>query len=460
MSNFKNSKPLISIIIRTKNEERWIKICLNRIFEQTYKKFELIIVDNFSTDNTLQKIKSYKISKIIKIKKFLPGKAINMGAKIAEGKYLIILSAHCIPTNNFWLENYIKLISSYEKKVKNIAGIYGRQEPMISTPSNDRRDLHLLFGLDTKIQKKDSFFHNANSLVVRSVWEKFNFDEKIKNIEDRLWAEKVLKNNLKIIYDPKPSVYHYHGIHQNNNEARLQNVVKIIEKKMNYKSGKINPLDLNIVAIIPISGVSKKIDNKFLIEFTINYLKKSKFINKIIVSTDNLKTKKIVNSFDIDVPFIRPKKFSLPKVNLEEVHKFTLSKIEKNNYFPDLIVHVEETFPFREKDLIDNMILKILHEGLDSVVASKREYHWLWRDNNNDNFERVDSGDVRRRFKEKSVSAFPGIGCVTYPEFIRNKSLLGKNIGLYDVNNQLSFIEIREKDSFDLVNRLQSILEK
>ena len=42
---------------------------------------------------------------------------------------------------------------------------------------------------------------------------------------------------------------------------------------MNYKSGKINPLDLNIVAIIPISGVSKKIDNKFLIEFTINYLK-------------------------------------------------------------------------------------------------------------------------------------------------------------------------------------------
>ena len=67
---------------------------------------------------------------------------------------------------------------------------------------------------------------------------------------------------------------------------------------------------------------------------------------------------------------------------------------------------------------------------------------------------------MRRRFKEKSVSAFPGIGCVTYPEFIRNKSLLGKNIGLYDVNNQLSFIEIREKDSFDLVNRLQSILEK
>ena len=75
---------------------------------------------------------------------------------------------------------------------------------------------------------------------------------------------------------------------------------------MNYKSGKINPLDLNSCNNSN-KRCFQKIDNKFLIEFTINYLKKSKFINKIIVSTDNLKTKKIVNSFDIDVPFIRPK---------------------------------------------------------------------------------------------------------------------------------------------------------
>ena len=44
--------PLVSIIIRTKNEERWISKCLKRINEQTYKKFEIIIVDNGSTDKT------------------------------------------------------------------------------------------------------------------------------------------------------------------------------------------------------------------------------------------------------------------------------------------------------------------------------------------------------------------------------------------------------------------------
>ena len=37
---------MVSIIIRTKNEERWINYCLKSIFDQTYKNFEIIIVDN------------------------------------------------------------------------------------------------------------------------------------------------------------------------------------------------------------------------------------------------------------------------------------------------------------------------------------------------------------------------------------------------------------------------------
>ena len=45
---------MISIIIRTKNEERWIGHCLSAIENQDYNQFEVIVVDNESTDNTLQ----------------------------------------------------------------------------------------------------------------------------------------------------------------------------------------------------------------------------------------------------------------------------------------------------------------------------------------------------------------------------------------------------------------------
>ena len=70
-----------SIIIRTKNEEKWLSHCLNILKNQNYKKFEIIIVDNKSTDKTLQIAKNYKIKKIYSIDKFKPGKALNIGIK-------------------------------------------------------------------------------------------------------------------------------------------------------------------------------------------------------------------------------------------------------------------------------------------------------------------------------------------------------------------------------------------
>ena len=49
------TQELVSIIIRTKNEERWISQCLDAIFKQTYKNFEIILVDNYSNDKTVEK---------------------------------------------------------------------------------------------------------------------------------------------------------------------------------------------------------------------------------------------------------------------------------------------------------------------------------------------------------------------------------------------------------------------
>ena len=115
-----------------------------------------------------------------------------------------------------------------------------------STPS-DKRDMLLVFGLDRKYQTKDSFFHNANSIIRRKVWNKFYFDEKVTNIEDRIWAQKIIKNNYKLMYEPEASVYHYHGIHQNSDIKRLKGVVKIIEEKLSHIK---TPITLSIIGCV------------------------------------------------------------------------------------------------------------------------------------------------------------------------------------------------------------------
>ena len=202
----------VSIIIRGKNEEDWLGLCIKSIREQSFKDFEIIYVDSGSKDASVKIAKEYNVDKIKSIKKFLPGNAINIGIKESSGKYIVVLSAHCIPSSKYWLSRMVKSI-----KPKNIAGVYGRQLPLSSTSSDDARDLLVTFGNENKIQKKDPFFHNANSIIKRSVWSKVNFDDKISNIEDRDWAKKVIKLGLHIKYDSKASVFHFHGLHQHNN---------------------------------------------------------------------------------------------------------------------------------------------------------------------------------------------------------------------------------------------------
>ena len=150
----KNKQKLISIIIRTYNEEEWIDSCLDAIDYQTYKNIEIIIVDNFSKDSTTKKLKNRNV-KIVRLRNFCLVKTLNLGIRASKGFYIVCLSAHCIPKDKKWLES---LISPLAKKNKVVA-VYGRQEPFAYSNALDKRDLLTTFGLDKIIQKKDPFFH-------------------------------------------------------------------------------------------------------------------------------------------------------------------------------------------------------------------------------------------------------------------------------------------------------------
>ena len=155
-----------------------------------------------------------------------------------------------------------------------------------------------IFGLDKKTQIKDSFFHNANSAIKRSVWKKIPFNEKILHIEDRYWGEEIIKNRFKLKYEPKASVYHWHGVNHDLNEKRAKEIVFLLEKikleKQDIKKKKKE--NLNILAIIPKKGKTKNFNNKPLISYTIKSCLDSNFITDVVVSTDDKDTAKIAKN--------------------------------------------------------------------------------------------------------------------------------------------------------------------
>jgi arabinofuranan 3-O-arabinosyltransferase len=82
-----NNKPLVSIIIPTKNEEKNIEVCLKSIKGQAYRKIETIVVDNNSKDKTKEIAEKY--TKLVFNKGPERSAQRNFGAKKSKGKYLI-----------------------------------------------------------------------------------------------------------------------------------------------------------------------------------------------------------------------------------------------------------------------------------------------------------------------------------------------------------------------------------
>ena len=216
----------ISIIIRTKNEENWLKACLSRIQTQTYQNYEIIIVDNDSTDRTVDVAKLYSVKKIVKISEYLPGAALHLGVQSASGDILVFLSAHCVPYSNSWLNNLITPVISGES-----VAAYGRQLPTSASHPDDARDLFQSFGTEKVIQRNDGKFHNANSCISRSYYSKYPFDVFITNVEDWYWGTEVIKRGDTITYCPDAMVYHYHGLnqHKHNMSFRAKPVYQLLK---------------------------------------------------------------------------------------------------------------------------------------------------------------------------------------------------------------------------------------
>ena len=441
--------PTVSIIIRTKDEERWITHCLQGVFSQTHTDIEVILVDNDSSDKTVEKAKQFPIRKVVSCAEYRPGKALNAGIREAVGEYLVCLSGHCIPVNEHWLANLVRAMEDPK-----VAGVYGRQEPMAFTPDADKRDLLLVFGLDRKVQIKDSFFHNANSLIRRALWQQIPFDEAVTNIEDRAWAQEVLARGYTIVYEPGASVYHHHGIHHDGNAERCTKVMRVLERlsaPYGYKSLDIDRL--NTVAIIPVRGEIRTVNDRPLLAYTVERALESQVIKRTIVSTDSPAIAKLAESLGAEAPFIRGPELSEPHVDILQVLRYSLEQIEALQMLPDLLVSLEITFPFRPDGLLDDMVGQLVRGGLDSVVAVKRENRAIWKERDGTIVE-LDEGLVPRGLKDPTFLELRGLACVTHPEFLRQGSLLGQRVGMYEVSNPYSYLEVRNHEDLKMAAQL------
>ena len=198
-------KPYFSVIIPTLNEEKYLPVLLKSLSGQTFRDYEVILVDGKSEDNTVTVFKKFEkylpsSQSIISNKKNVSFQR-NQGALKAAGKFLVFFDADVYIDKTFLEEIHL---SSIKKKFK-LATTY-------ILPDSDKSadQILLLFSnLGMEISKiiKKPFLGEYGTIVDRDVFLKLNgFREDVTMSEGHDFAIRALKKNIETFVLPEPKI--------------------------------------------------------------------------------------------------------------------------------------------------------------------------------------------------------------------------------------------------------------
>ncbi len=202
----------ISIIIPVKNAQSTIKKCLAALLNSSYRTYELIIINDGSTDDTEKILSGYNNIKVLRTEGVGPSKARNIAILQARGEFIAFTDADCIVERN-WMEELLK--GFLDDKV---AGVGGSQK----SPEDDSwfgkrvQEFFFIFGFVTEYVKSGAEIratnHNptCNSMYRKAVLiEAGGFLESLWPGEDVDLDYRIKKKGYRFIFNPAAVVYHY-----------------------------------------------------------------------------------------------------------------------------------------------------------------------------------------------------------------------------------------------------------
>ena len=236
-------QPLVTVIIPTYNREATIKRAINSVLGQTYKEVELIIVDDGSTDNTVEIIHSYRDKRIKLVS--LSGNcganiARNTGIKLAKGEYIAFQDS-----DDEWLEDKLEIQINYmEQTDKKVCYCpYILYEDTMKTIIPDPAENIEQYGEKINETLKKGNVVPAPALVIhKQVVETVGmFDESMRRLQDYEYVIRICQS-YGIAYIDKPllNAYRMKNCISNDKEALIESFKQIFIKHIHF-------IDINVI---------------------------------------------------------------------------------------------------------------------------------------------------------------------------------------------------------------------
>jgi len=202
----------VSIIVPAYNAEKTIQKCLNSLINIDYNSYEIIVVDDGSTDRTWDILKEYSDANdnlvCVRQKNSGPASARNRGVSISNGKIIFFTDSDCIVPES-WIKGLLKYFNG-----SSIGAVGGSLKPVTIDSIIERFDQRRRENLYGNEKKFVDALPTCNLAVRRSVFEEVGgFDESFKyaSAEDYDLCYRIRDKGYAIFYDPEVAVLHYHS---------------------------------------------------------------------------------------------------------------------------------------------------------------------------------------------------------------------------------------------------------
>lgn len=204
----------ISAIIRTKNSAQTLGQCLDSLIHQTLHVNEIVIVDSGSTDATLSIVEqyraqygeqySYKIIYYPSDEEFSYSKALNLGIAQASGDHILILSSHVVLKHQNTLELMLAIWQNWQTACA--ISLCRDTVPTVTQPPHPN---NVKWSLINRDNFRGQGMYNFCSMIRKSDWETYRFNEDIPRCEDQDWVLHFYKqNNTGSLIIHHPTVYY------------------------------------------------------------------------------------------------------------------------------------------------------------------------------------------------------------------------------------------------------------
>lgn len=382
-SSKENGTPKVSLYIPTFNYGRYLEEAVESVLKQNYDDWELIIIDDGSTDNTQAVLAKYKDTPKIRIysqKNQGLTKSNNKAIKLSRGEYIMRLDA-----DDYLDENAVLVMANVLDKKPDVSLVY----PDYWIVSDEGELLRL--ERRAKIYDEDKLLdipsHAACAMIRKScLVELGGYNENIPRQDGYdLWLRLVQKYQ---VYNVNLPLFYYrrHGASMSSHMDNLLRTRQQIKRSFVSNMGKEPP---RVLAIIPVRDDAtatqppvalRTLADRPVIEYTIDAALQSGSLDKIVVTSNSREVLKYAGKFNGIQPISRSDELAGPNVPIEPTVIQVLEELkEKEGYSPDAVMLLFITSPLREARHIQKAIDTLQIIKCDSVVSVYEDNRFLYR---------------------------------------------------------------------------------